>query len=145
LRRLDLSGVNVRFVRWNERTEVRDISTFTVGLMPLPDDEWTRHKCGLKIIQYMALGVPAVASPVGANSEIIRHGKNGLLADSAENWLESLRRLLTDAESRAVFASAGRTSVEQTYSIQAQLPRWLEAVEAAIGRRQPLSPDHRIQ
>lgn len=132
LRKMDFSGVDLRFVRWRERTEIRDISAFDIGLMPLPDTEWTRYKCGLKIIQYMALGVPAVASPVGANTEIVGRGENGLLAKSADDWQQALTQLLLDREYRTVLGSAGRATVESRYSILAQLPRWVEVLEATV-------------
>lgn len=131
---LDLQGVNVRFVPWQARREGQDLQPLDVGLMPLPDNDWTRYKCGLKIVQYMAVGVPAVASPVGVNSEIVRPGENGFLANSPDEWLDALRRLLRDPALQAELGANARGTVEQHYSIQSQLPHWLAAVEAARNR-----------
>ena len=97
--------------------------------MPLADDEWSQHKCALKIVQYMAIGIPAVASPVGANQEIIREWNNGVLADSPEQWVSSLTSLIDDEPMRRRLGLAGRQTVEQQYSVQAQFARWLNAVE----------------
>ncbi|TXT23607.1 MAG: group 1 glycosyl transferase, partial [Planctomycetota bacterium] len=83
----DRYGIPTRFVRWSEETEVADLRQFEIGLMPMPDTEWTRYKCGLKILQYMAAGVPAVASPVGVNTAIIRNQITGWLASTPDEWL----------------------------------------------------------
>ncbi len=131
LRRLgfDRDGIPTRFVRWSEATEVADLGAFDVGLMPMPDTEWTRYKCGLKILQYMAAGVPAVASPVGVNSEIIHHGVNGWLATTPDEWLFVLRQLLSDPNRRDSVVPAARKTVEERYSITAQLPRLIACLE----------------
>ncbi len=126
----DRDGIRTCFVRWSEATEIADLCAFDIGLMPMPDTEWTRYKCGLKILQYMAAGVPAVASPVGVNSEIIRHGVNGWLATTPDEWLFVLRQLLSEPVRRASVVEAARTSVEQRYSITVQLPRLIACLEA---------------
>lgn len=133
LRRLgfDRDGIPTRFVRWSEATEVTDLGAFDVGLMPMPDTDWTRHKCGLKILQYMAVGVPAVASPVGVNSEIIHHGVNGWLATTPDEWLFVLRQLLSDPNRRDSVVPAARKTVEERYSVAAQLPRLITCLEGA--------------
>jgi glycosyltransferase involved in cell wall biosynthesis len=132
LRRLALGrdGVASRFVRWSEATEAAELQAFDIGLMPLPDDEWTRHKCGLKVLQYMAAGVPAVASPVGVNAEIIRHGVNGWLAATPGEWTSVLRALLSEPHPPAVVLVEARRTVEERYSVEAQLPRLLACLEA---------------
>lgn len=132
LRRLALGrgGVATRFVRWTEESEVADLRAFDIGLMPLPDNEWTRHKCGLKILQYMAAGVPAVASPVGVNAEIIRHGLNGWLAATPAEWTSVLRSLLADQRLPATVLAEARKTVHERYSVDAQLPRLLACLEA---------------
>lgn len=135
LRRLgfDRDGTQTRFVRWAEATEIADLQTFDIGLMPMPDNDWTRYKCGLKILQYMAAGVPAVASPVGVNAEIIQHGINGWLASTADEWLRVLRQLLSDPNVRNSVVPAARKLVEDRYSVHAQLPRLVACLEAVCG------------
>ena len=133
LERLDLAGVTIRFVPWHGATEVREILQFDIGLMPLPDDEaWTRYKCGLKLLQYMAVGIPAVASPVGVNAEIVQHGINGYLAASVSQWEETLESLLVDSQRRQRLGDQARRTVEARYSVAANAVRYVEAFEKAI-------------
>jgi len=135
LAELPLSGVKVAFRTWNPATEATDILDFDIGVMPLTDDPWSRYKCGLKLLQYMAVGLPGVASPVGVNRDIIRHGENGFLAATAEQWETSLGELLTAPELRRRIGTEALATVRQHYSLQVQLPRWLEAVESSIARQ----------
>ena len=100
--------------------------------MPLPDDQWSKGKCGLKALQYMALGIPTICSPVGVNSTIIRDGKNGFLADGKEEWIEKLKRLLHSFELRKKLGLAGRETVEESYSAESQAPRVLEVFEKVL-------------
>lgn len=134
LKEIDLSGVNVRFVRWNPATEVADMAEFDVGIMPLPDDEWSRYKCGLKLLQYMALGIPGVASPVGVNAEIIDHGVNGLVATDSESWESGLFNLVNSAELRRRMGDAGRQTVAERYSLDVNVPKLAAALEAVLHR-----------
>jgi len=135
LRRLNLQGVPVRFVRWSAEKEIDDLQRFDIGIMPLPDDEWSRHKCGLKLIQYLALGIPGVASPVGVNAEIVDHGRNGFLASSTAQWSEVLESLLTRPDQHRAIGAAGRATVEERYSLQAAFPLLLRTLEdVAAGR-----------
>ena len=120
-----LPGIDVESKPWDARLEVSDISSFDVGIMPLPDDAWSRGKCGLKALQYMALGVPTVASPVGVNTQIIQDGKSGILASSESEWVENLEKLLNDGELRNRLGKAGRDAVEHNYSARVQAPRLL--------------------
>lgn len=132
---LDLTGVNVRFIPWQGETEVEEISRFDVGLMPLPEGEpWMRYKCGLKLLQYMAIGIPGVASPIGVNAEIVDNGRNGFLAATSEDWQFALTRLLQDVELRRTLGTAARQTVEARYSIDVHLPRFVAALEDAIAR-----------
>ena len=132
LRRLgfDRDGIPTRFRHWSEATEIADFQAFDVGLMPMPDNDWTRYKCGLKILQYMAAGVPAVASPVGVNSEIIHHGVNGWMATTPDEWMFVLRQLLSDPSRRDSVVPAARKTVDEHYSVQVQLPRLAACLEA---------------
>lgn len=131
---LPLDHVRVRFIPWNPATEAQDVAEFDVGLMPLTDDAWSPYKCGLKLLQYMAVGIPGVASPVGVNSEIITSGKDGLLAQTSEQWEQALDRVLRDPSWRQQAGKEARRTVEQRYSVAANLPRWIEAVETACSR-----------
>lgn len=117
-------GLPVRFVRWKKESEIEDLSTVDIGIMPLPDDAWARGKCGFKGLQYMALGIPAVMSPVGVNTGIIRDGENGYLASSPEEWFEKLCRLIDDPALREQLGRAGRKTVEDRYSFNAWKERY---------------------
>ncbi|MBW6478433.1 MAG: glycosyltransferase family 4 protein [Bacteroidales bacterium] len=113
-------------VKWARETEVKDLSVIDIGIMPLPDDDWSRGKCGFKGLQYMALARPAVMSPVGVNNEIISHGKNGFLADSPEEWEKILSQLIEDAELRKKIGEAGRKTVEERFSFRSQKDHYLK-------------------
>src|SRR5207302_11438733 len=91
--------------------------------MPLPDDPPERGKCGYKLIQYMACGRPVIASPVGANREIVEHGVNGFLADTPGEWINALQSLRRDPALRTRMGHAGRKKVERVYSLQVTAPR----------------------
>ena len=119
---VELDELPVRIIPWSEKTEVADIWDFDVGIMPLPDSPWERGKCGYKLIQYMACGKPVVASPVGANTEIVEHGVNGFLAESAEEWLEALTVLRDDPDLRKKMGTEGRRIVERKYCLQVTAP-----------------------
>jgi glycosyltransferase involved in cell wall biosynthesis len=118
----ELKGVEVAATPWSADTEIADLSGIDVGIMPLPDDRWSRGKCGLKALQYMALGIPAVCSPVGVNRDIIAGGENGLLAASEDEWVNALERLLTSATLRQRLGAAGRATVEARYSAAVHVP-----------------------
>jgi glycosyltransferase involved in cell wall biosynthesis len=108
---------------WTEESEVARIHLMDIGIMPLTDTPWARGKCGYKLIQYMACGIPVIASPVGVNSEIVEHGVNGFLASSDAEWAEALRTLLQNPALRAQMGEAGRRKVERDYSLQVWGPR----------------------
>jgi glycosyltransferase involved in cell wall biosynthesis len=114
---------------WSEETESAQIQQFDVGIMPLADGPWERGKCGYKLIQYMASGVPVVASPVGANLQIVQHGVNGFLADSAGQWVEALHSLRGDPGLCRRMGEAGRARVESRYSVQVAAPMILSLLE----------------
>ncbi len=119
----EMPGVPVRLVPWSAATEAAEIADLDVGLMPLPDDPWHRGKCGLKLLQYMAAGVAAVASPVGVNAEIVEDGVNGRLAADEAAWYGALRDLARDDAGRARLGAAGRRTVEARYSLDVWAPR----------------------
>ena len=117
---------------WTAATEVRDLSAFDIGVMPLPDDDWARGKCGLKGLQYMALEIPTVMSPVGVNTEIIEDGSNGFLADDEDEWVDKLSRLIESESLRRELGSASRKTVESRYSVRSQQDRYLSLLSGLV-------------
>jgi glycosyltransferase involved in cell wall biosynthesis len=111
-----LDGVDVVARPWQASSEVADLHQFDIGLMPLPDDNWSRGKCGLKMLQCMGVGVPVVASPVGVNRDMVQDGVNGFLAATEEEWVTKLDRLIHDARLRRDMGLMGRQTVEQHYA-----------------------------
>lgn len=104
---------------WARNTEINELSSIDIGIMPLPDDEWTKGKCGLKALVYMSMGIPTVLSPVGVNTEIIQDEKNGLWASTTEEWVAQLSRLIEDENLRKSLAQRARISIVNNYSVQA--------------------------
>ena len=125
---VDVPGVQVTKKRWSLEDEVDDVMSFQVGIMPLPDDPWTRGKCAVKILQYFAAGVPVVCSPVGTNLEVVEHGRNGYFAASEDEWVARLDELLEDAERRKQFGAAGRATVQRKYSIESTLDAFVNVL-----------------
>lgn len=115
---IKIPGVNIKKVEWSEDTEVKNLMASDIGIMPLKDSCWERGKCGYKIIQYMACGLPSVASAVGANIEIINSSSVGFLASSQEEWEAALDHLLSDHKLRRTIGKKGRERVESYYCIQ---------------------------
>lgn len=116
---------------WSEETEVSSIRRFDVGIMPLLDGPFERGKCGYKLIQYMACGLPVVASPVGVNRQIVEHGVNGFLAETPEQWATALRTLLADPALRQQMGRAGRQKVEKSYCLDVTAPRLVALLQTA--------------
>ncbi len=127
-----ISGVDIEAMKWRSETEVEDLEKIDIGVMPLPDDAWSKGKCGLKALQYMALGIPTICSPVGVNSEIIRDGENGFLADGKQEWIKILKKLLHSFELRQKIGLAGRTTVEESYSAKSQVPHVFEIFKSVV-------------
>lgn len=115
---LEIPGVRIECKTWALENEVEDLLNFDIGIMPLTDDEFTQGKCGAKLLQYMAVGVPGVASPIGVNKDIIKNGYNGFLADTEDDWYQALKCLIADYNKRYSIGIAGRKTVEEKYSIQ---------------------------
>lgn len=115
--------LEVRNRPWRLEEEGADAARFDVGLGPLADDDWCRGKCGLKVVQYLAAGVPAIVSPVGANAEIVEDGVHGLWAANHDEWVAALERTIADEEGRRRMGEAGRQRVEERYSLAANAPR----------------------
>jgi glycosyltransferase involved in cell wall biosynthesis len=123
----------VDFVPWSEAAEAEVLATFDVGIMPLADTAFARGKCGLKLLQYMAAGVPVVGSPVGVNATIVHDGIDGRLASDEASWFGALSELLSDESLRARLGRAGRARVERDYSVEAWTPRVVAAYRELFG------------
>jgi glycosyltransferase involved in cell wall biosynthesis len=126
-----MDGVRVQCLPWRAATEADDLRPFDVGLMPLTDDAWSRGKCGLKALQYMALGVPPIVSPVGVNARIVRDGENGVHARSEDEWVSQMARLIGDPLLRQRLGREARRTVEEGYSARVQAPRMAAVLRAA--------------
>jgi glycosyltransferase involved in cell wall biosynthesis len=124
------AGLPVESRPWSEATEIAEICAFDVGVMPLDDTPWERGKCAYKLLQVMAAGRPVIASPVGANCQVVRHGINGFLADSTEEWTTALKSFAADADLRVRMGAAARRTVDDGYSVERALPR----VAAVLGQ-----------
>lgn len=120
---------NFQFIPWNKETEIEDLSRMDIGVMPLEDNEWAKGKCGFKLIQYLALGIPAVASRVGVNDQIIMDAKTGYMASTPEEWKSKLMLLLQDPELRNRLGNAGRVLIEERFSVKSQESRFLGLFE----------------
>ncbi|WP_035564282.1 glycosyltransferase family 4 protein [Hymenobacter sp. IS2118] len=117
---------SLRFVPWRKETEIADLLAFHVGLMPLQDDPWAKGKCAFKALQYMALGIPALVSPVGMNTEVVQDGQNGYVCLEPTDWYSHLSKLLTDAAGRQALGTNARATIEQKYSVVANTPTFLK-------------------
>ncbi|NLI11079.1 MAG: glycosyltransferase family 4 protein [Peptococcaceae bacterium] len=127
-RNFECPGVKVEHLMWSLESEVGQILSFDVGVMPLTESEEARGKCGLKLLQYMAAGVAAVASPVSANNEIVKDGVNGYLALSLGEWSDKICSLLRSERLRREMGRLGREYVEQRFSIQSSLPMLIKVI-----------------
>lgn len=117
---------NFKFIKWCEATEIDDLLQFDIGIMPLEKDKWSEGKCGFKLIQYMSLGIPSIASPVGVNTKIVSDGVNGFLAHSSSDWKRYLVDLLSDFELRKNMGAQGRSIIVAHYSVQANSSKFIE-------------------
>jgi glycosyltransferase involved in cell wall biosynthesis len=123
---LDIS--NVEYKLWNLNDEISDIASFDIGIMPLFDTEWERGKSGFKLIQYMTLGIPVVASPIGFNNIIIIDGKNGFLAATQEEWYEKLSLLINNENIRNRIGKEGKHTTEKNYSFEKNSQKLLQII-----------------
>jgi glycosyltransferase involved in cell wall biosynthesis len=115
---------SLKYIGWKESTEIEDLEKINIGIMPLEADAWSEGKCGFKIIQYLALGIPAVASPVGVNKKIINE-KNGFVCASGEDWYKALSALLSNSLLREEMGKSGREKIVKEYSVQANADLFL--------------------
>jgi glycosyltransferase involved in cell wall biosynthesis len=117
---------NLYYVEWSEENEVKELATCQIGLMPLTKDEWSEGKCGFKLIQYLALGIPAVSSPVGVNKRIVDDGVNGILCETQEEWYNGIEKLLNEKELRKKMGEDGRRKIIKSYSLLSNKKNFLD-------------------
>lgn len=122
-------GMKFIYVPWNEKSEIESLQKFDIGIMPLVKDKWSEGKCGFKIIQYMAAGIPAVASPTGANEHIIDNGINGFICQSKDEWMSRLGLLLNDKVKREEMGLQARKKIEEQYSLQSREAAFLQMLK----------------
>ena len=118
-----------KFLSWSKQLEIEDLRRIDIGVMPLPDNEWTRGKCGFKALQYMSLGIPAVISPVGVNREILTHGVEGYLCSTATEWFSNLSTLIEEPEKRRTMGKRGVKKVASNYSLDSNSITFLSLFE----------------
>ena len=141
----EIPGVNIEAMAWKSESEVEDLTSIDIGIMPLPDDEWSKGKCGLKALQYMALGIPTICSPVGVNATIIEDGVNGFLASGKDEWIRKIKQLMNSVELRRKFGQAGRKTVEEKYSAKVVAPQVLKLFDSIVKKRKYQTVEAKVQ
>lgn len=126
--------LGIQGIPWRKDNEIEELSEIDIGVMPLPDDEWTKGKCALKGLQYMALGIPTIMSPVGVNVEVISNGVNGLLASTKQEWISALSELIDSSEKRKEIGRKGRDTVTEKYSVLSNQDLYLKYFNELLER-----------
>lgn len=116
---------------WTLAGEIEDLNTFDIGILPMPDNEWTKGKTTFKGILYMSMGIPTVSSAVGVNKELINDGENGFLAYSIDDWINKLSMLIENSQLRSQIGMQGRKTIEENYSLKIYAPKFLDTLTAA--------------
>lgn len=119
---------------WSPQTEVKEIAEIDIGIMPTPDDEWSRGKCALKALQYMSLGIPAICTDMGANRDAVNHGENGFLAKSPEQWFNYFETLIDDSQLRLKLGKQARETIVESYSMKKCAEMFAEVVRHTVKR-----------
>ena len=130
----NIEGIELEALPWRESTEVDDLARIDIGLYPLPDEPWVYGKSGLKALQYMALGIPTVASAVGMNFKVIEDGVSGFLVKNDREWITTITRLIDDPALRARVGKASRSRVLDTYSVKVNQPTYLSIFKEVYGK-----------
>jgi glycosyltransferase involved in cell wall biosynthesis len=128
-RSLKLTHLPTRFCPWSQATEARELASADIGISWLPPDGWSLGKCGLKVLQYMAAGLPVVANPVGVQANLVHHGETGFLAKTAAEWQSAIRRLAADPRLRQAMGAKGRGLVERNFHVTQGAAAWLELLK----------------
>ncbi len=129
----NLTGVNCSTQSWNRDTEVSDLQKIQIGLVPLPDNPWNKHKFIMKTAQYLALGIVPIGTPMASNPEVIEHGEIGFLAETDDDWIDSIDRLVNDTDLRTAMSIKAVEKARSHYSLEANMPMVVEAFRAAVG------------
>lgn len=132
---LELRDLSVLPCAWSEAGEAEALASADIGIGWVPDDLWSRGKCGLKVLQYMAAGLPVVANPVGVQAAMVRHGETGFLAETPEQWRQAIRLLARDPDLRRRMGQAGRHVLERDYSVAAGAAQWLTLLQRLQSRQ----------
>jgi glycosyltransferase involved in cell wall biosynthesis len=130
---VEFPGLPVERCVWSEAAEAQEIASADIGIGWVPDDPWSRGKCGLKVLQYQAAGLPVVANAVGVQSDFVRDGETGFIATTTEEWVKAIRMLAHDAALRRRLGAAGRQQVEARYSVDVGGRLWIEALARVAG------------
>jgi glycosyltransferase involved in cell wall biosynthesis len=125
----EISLKSFRYLEWNKDTEIQDLLRMNIGVMPLEEDQWSQGKCGFKALQYMALGIPALVSPVGVNTIIVDDGLNGYICKDEQDWYEKLELLLKNEQQRTLLGKAAREKVIQKFSVTSNTENFLSLFE----------------
>jgi glycosyltransferase involved in cell wall biosynthesis len=125
---LEFESLSVIRRVWSEATEADDLASADIGISWVPDDPWSRGKCGLKVLQYMAAGLPVVANPVGVQAEMVGHGETGFLCSTPDEWRAAIGRLRHDPMVRKRMGEAGRARVENEFSVGVGAARWIDVL-----------------
>ena len=125
-------AIKLNAIPWSLNTEVEDLKKIDIGLYPLPNEQWVLGKSGLKALQYMALGIPSIATNIGANSRIIQHLKNGFLVNNKEQWIEAIEFLIQNTEERIKIGNKARETVIHKFSINANARTYLAILEGVL-------------
>ena len=128
-RSLPLHHLPVDFRPWQEASEAAELADADIGISWMPEDDWSRGKCGLKVLQYMAAGLPVIANSVGVQKQMVRHGETGYLAETPAEWEDAVRRLASDVDLRRRMGSAGRRLVEAEYDVLRGAAAWQRILE----------------
>jgi glycosyltransferase involved in cell wall biosynthesis len=131
---LRLRNLPIQECCWSPATEARELSAADIGISYLPDDPWSPGKCGLKVLQYMAAGLPVVANPVGVQQEMVRHGETGFLVRTPGEWIGAIQRLAEDPTLRGQMGAAGRRRLETHWSVSAGASRWVGLLDRLAGQ-----------
>jgi L-malate glycosyltransferase len=129
---ISINGLNIKAIPWKEAYEIETLQQFDIGVYPLPDEEWVYGKSGLKAIQYMALGVPTVATAIGANYRVIEDKKSGFLVQTEDEWVAALSQLIDNPALRRTIGLNGRTRVETMFSIEANKDKYLTILNGSL-------------